>query len=591
MSNIIHFSVDDCIEMFRDITVNNYDSLFDSKYFSFFKYLHDRYKACISLYTFIDYKGFNISNTSIKYKKEFSENSNWLKIGFYGYNENSRYNSNKNIASKDYKLFLKYVYRFTGSRNIIDHIPRLHCFSADINNIYEMKKIDNGIIGALTADDDRDNYYLKTNENIFLNKHGEYKDIKNNILFIKTTLRIENISDIDITINNINLNNNIIMFTHENFLDNNDIKNNITKIYDHALKNDYNPNFIENISMLESINLDRIKKFIDCYIPVTTCNLKCQYCYITQSNRWSDALPEFKYSAEHVRKALSKDRLGGVCMLNMCAGGETLLHKYIIDLLRELLYEGHYIWVITNGILTKRFEEIISFPKELLYRLAFKFSFHYFELKRLNKLEEYVKNVKMVHEHGCSFSIEITPHDELIEYIDEIKEFCYKNFGALCHITVARADNTSDKHILTNLSKENYRKVWSAFNSSMFSFKLSTFLAKRREYCYAGKWSYSLNIGTGIIQQCYSSNEYKNIFDDIYSNIELNSIGKKCLEPHCYNSHAFLTFGDIPSLDTPYYEEMRNRVCEDGSEWLNPYMKEFCSHKLIENNKRKLFFI
>lgn len=31
---------------------------------------------------------------------------------------------------------------------------------------------------------------------------------------------------------------------------------------------------------------------------------------------------------------------------------------------------------------------------------------------------------------------------------------------------------------------------------------------------------------------------------------------------------------------------MRNRVLPDGSEWLNPYMKEFLSHKLEENNNK-----
>ena len=591
MSNIIHFSVDDCIEMFRDITVNNYDSLFDSKYFSFFKYLHDRYKACISLYTFIDYKGFNISNTSVKYKKEFSENSNWLKIGFHGYNENSRYNSNKNIASKDYKLFLKYVYRFTGSSNIIDHIPRLHCFSGDINNIYEMKKIDNGIIGALTADDDRDNYYLKTNENIFLNKHGEYKDIKNNILFIKTTLRIENISDIDVAINNINLNNNIIMFTHENFLNNDNIKNNIIKIYDYALKNDYNPNFIEFESKLLHENFPIIKRYIECHIPVTTCNLKCEYCYITQTNRWSDALPEFKYSSQYVRRALSKERLDGVCLLNMCADGETLLHEYVIDLVKEVLEEGHYVFIVTNGTLNKRFDEILQkIDKSLLYRLVFKFSFHYKELLRINKIKDYFANVKKMRDAGCSFTVELTPYDDIIKDIEDIKKIVKENVGNVCHVTIARSDDKEGVPILTNLSRNDYKKTWEVFDSNLFNFKIDIFGRKIDEYCYAGVWSLFVDIGTGEARQCYASNYYQNIFGDINKPIMWRPIGTKCLLPHCFNAHAFITLGDVPKINSPFYADVRNRVCDDGSEWLNPYIKEIFSHKLIENNKRKLFF-
>ena len=581
MNKIIHFSVDDCIEIFKDITINNYNSLFESEYFSFFKELHDKYNAKISLYSFVEYKGFNLKNTTDKFKKEFVNNSNWLKIGFHGFNENSKYNDKENIK-KDYKLFIKYIKKFAGSLNIIDNFIRLHYFSGNLDNMLKIKKL--GIKGLLTADDERDNYYLKKNENIFLNRHYIYKDIKNDIFFIKTNLRIERIENINETLKTIDKNNNIIMFTHEEYLNDKNIRDKIINIYEY-FKLTHKPDFFNFVEEdLKDIKLDKIKKFIDCFIPITTCNFRCPYCYITQSNRWNDALPEFKYSAKDVRKALSKERLGGTCLLNMCGGGETLLHPYIIELLKELLEEGHYIWVITNGSLNKRFEEISKFPKNLLYRLAFKFSFHYLELKRLNKLEDYVKNIKLMQDLGVSFSVEITPYDELIEYIDEIKEFSLKNFGALPHITVARNENTKDREILTKLSKEEYGKVWSQFNSEMFNFKLSIFLVKRKEYCMAGKWSYFLDIGWGNLKQCYSYFEEKNIFED-NEPINLRAIGK-CLDPHCINGHAFLTWGSIPSLKTPYYCEMRNRIQFDGIEWLNPYMKEFCSHKLEENNRK-----
>ena len=582
MNKIIHFSIDDCIEIFRDITINNYNSLFESEYFSFFKELHDKYDAKISLYSFVEYKEFNIKNTTDKFKKEFIDNSNWLKIGFHGFSENSRYNGKENIK-KDYKLFLKYIKRFAGSLNVIDNFIRLHYFSGNLENILKIKKF--GIKGLFTADDDRDNYYLKKNENIFLNKHNIYKDIKNEIFFIKTNLRIEKIENINETLKTIDRDNSLIMFTHEQYLNDKNIRDKIIDIYEYS-KETHKPDFINFVEdEFKDIKLDKIKKFIDCYIPITTCNFRCPYCYITQNNRWNDALPEFKYSAQYVRKALSKERLGGTCLLNMCGGGETLLPPYIIELLKELLEEGHYIWIITNGSLNKRFEEISKFPKNLLYRLAFKFSFHYLELKRLNKLEDYVKNIKLMQDSGASFSIEITPYDELIEYIDEIKEFSLKNFGALPHITVAREDNTDNKKILTKLSKQEYNKVWSQFNSKMFSFKLSTFLVKRKEYCYAGKWSYILDIGKGVLRQCYSNNLQQNIFENMKP-IKIKSVGRKCLEPHCYNSHAFLTWGDIPRLKAPYYYEMRNRIQSDEKEWLNPYMKEFCSHKLKENNNK-----
>ena len=265
MNKIINFSIDDCIEIFRDITINNYNSLFESDYFSFFKELHDKYDAKISLYSFVEYKEFNIKNTTDKFKKEFINNCNWLKIGFHGFNENRRYNDKENIK-KDYKLFLKYIKRFAGNLNIIDNFIRLHYFSGNLENMIKIKKF--GIKGLFTADDDRDNYYLKKNENIFLNKHNIYKDIKNEIFFIKTNFRIEKIENINETLKTIDINNNIIMFTHEQYLNNKNIRDKIIDIYEYS-KETHKPDFINFVeyefkdikSLLTKLNKDNETTF------------------------------------------------------------------------------------------------------------------------------------------------------------------------------------------------------------------------------------------------------------------------------------------------------------------------------------------
>lgn len=42
--------------------------------------------------------------------------------------------------------------------------------------------------------------------------------------------------------------------------------------------------------------------------------------------------------------------------------------------------------------------------------------------------------------------------------------------------------------------------------------------------------------------------------------------------------------GSIPELKSPTYAELRNRICEDGTEWLGKEVKEFYSSKLYESN-------
>jgi hypothetical protein len=213
-----------------------------------------------------------------------------------------------------------------------------------------------------------------------------------------------------------------------------------------------------------------------------------------------------------------------------------------------------------------------------------KFSFHYLELKRLSLLEHFVANVNRMRDAGISITVEITPSDELVPYIDELKETCIKYFGALCHVTIARDDRTGGKEILSDYSFDEYKNIWGQFNSELFAYKTSIFYKKRTEFCNAGDWSIVVNLGTGEYRQCYCGDTLGNIYKNPKKKLNLYPIGHGCREPHCYNGHAFLTLGDIPELLSPTYAEVRNRACADGTEWLSPTMKQFISTKLSESN-------
>lgn len=329
----------------------------------------------------------------------------------------------------------------------------------------------------------------------------------------------------------------------------------------------------------------KMKRFIGINVPVTTCNLRCHYCYITQLKQWDAKLPNFQYDAKHVRKALSKKRLGGTALINLTGGGETLLPPEMILYIKELLEEGHYLEVVTNGTVTKRFEELEKLDRKLLERLEFKFSFHYLELKRLNKLDVFFNNIKMMREAGCSFTVEVTPTDELIPYIDELKETCNKNLGALCQMTIARADTKDDKRIWTNLSDEEYIETWSQFKSNMFDFKTQLLGKKRREFCYAGAWSLYVNLKNGDTKQCYGQLVNQNIFKNLDKPIKFEPVGHYCRQPYCYNGHAYLSVGCIPELKAPTYADIRNRKCENREMWFSDKGLLFFSSCLYDSNK------
>ncbi len=331
--------------------------------------------------------------------------------------------------------------------------------------------------------------------------------------------------------------------------------------------------------------MDRIKRFFDVYVPVKSCNLKCHYCYVTEDAKSKMGDTAFEYTPEQIGRALAIERLGGKCLFHICGYGETLIPPEIAEIIKEILKQGHYVFVVTNGLISKRIDQILEFPQEYLTRLGFKFSFHYLELLRTNQLEKFTYNVSRVRTAGCSISVEVTPSDELEPYIDEMRRYSIEKFGALPHITVPRNGDDPSWPLLSKRSLQEFKDIWGQFESELFDFKLSTWGIKRKEYCYAGAWSGLLNIGNGELSRCYGGKYSQNILKDPTKPIIDLPIGNKCSMPHCVNSHIFLTLGDIQSINSYTYAQVRNRVCADGSEWLREPMKSFISGRLEDANE------
>ena len=328
-----------------------------------------------------------------------------------------------------------------------------------------------------------------------------------------------------------------------------------------------------------------IMKMIAINVPISACNLRCHYCYISQLDNWEKRNKGDIIDPVKIEKAFSAKRLGGACIINLTGKGETLIPKEMPEVLRRLLLQGHYLEVVTNGTLSQRFDEIAKFPTELLNRLEFKFSFHYLELRNKGWLDLFFKNVLKMRDCGCAFTIELMPNDEILPYIEDIKKICLDKVGALCQLTIGR-DDTDNRKILTKLTPEEYLKIWGSFDSDMFKFKYSVFDVKRCEFCYAGMWTLYVDLISGKASQCYGFKPDQNVYDNLDKPLYFRPVGRKCKQPFCFNGHAFLTLGVVPELETPTYADIRDRVDQEGNHWLTKEIADAFSSKLIDTNKK-----
>lgn len=331
--------------------------------------------------------------------------------------------------------------------------------------------------------------------------------------------------------------------------------------------------------------MEQIHKFIECLIPVTACNLKCSYCYVMQENRRSLQIPNLNYSLDTIQYALRKERFGGTCYFSICGAGETMLPQYMVELIRRILENGHYVNVTSNGTVTARYEEMCrTIPPKYLKRLHCAFSLHYIELERRHLTDTFFSNVKKMKDAGCSIVVQLNMCDEYMPLLDEIKARCMEELGALPQVAVTRKESgfpVKRIELYTAGSEEAYIQAGKGFESPLFDYTLKNFLKHRKEFCYAGDWSYQLNLQNGLLKRCYCSCVVQNIFKDPEKKLMHLAVGHACNSLYCNNSSHFMALGVIPELDGPSYAELRDRpqAC-----WYSPEMRGVLGAKLSQTN-------
>ena len=198
-NKFLFVSLDDCT-FWSDLITNTltYSSVFDNSLLSDLRDLHNEYGMKFSLYCFNTDGTNNITDCPTKFQHELQECKDWLKFGFHARESGMNYASGSGGSMEtDYADFVTGIMKLTGSTLCIDRCTRLANFAGNLANCVAARDSDCGVLALLTSDDNRDSYYLDTDQNAYMTKHSKYFDSDTQLTFIKTQTRLD--GSIDMT--------------------------------------------------------------------------------------------------------------------------------------------------------------------------------------------------------------------------------------------------------------------------------------------------------------------------------------------------------------------------------------------------------
>ena len=161
------FTVDDNIRFFKEICERVYGSIFEHPYLAMYKRLHEVYGVKVQLNLFYECEGFCLSDMTDRYKDEWADSADWLKMSFHSRLENVRPYEESGFGEVFLDCFdvNNEIRRFAGEKSLAKTTTIHYCALTD-NGIDAVKS--NGCKGLLglysTGDSPRVSYQNSTDE-------------------------------------------------------------------------------------------------------------------------------------------------------------------------------------------------------------------------------------------------------------------------------------------------------------------------------------------------------------------------------------------------------------------------------------------
>lgn len=193
----LHFSVDDVFGCLHDAFTGAYASPFAQPTFAYLRHLHERYGLCVSLYCFAEdaaVTGWRLAHADERFAAEFAAAASWLRFGFHALNAGTRYSAgvtSAEAARAHHDEVAAAIVRFA-TPAALDRAPRLHYYTGSLAAVRAMADGPHGLLGLLTADDDRaEVYYLDDETRRLVREEGSLRDPTTGLELFSTDLRLE----------------------------------------------------------------------------------------------------------------------------------------------------------------------------------------------------------------------------------------------------------------------------------------------------------------------------------------------------------------------------------------------------------------
>ncbi|MBQ8747861.1 MAG: hypothetical protein IJZ08_08360 [Clostridia bacterium] len=226
------FAIDDVIWTFKDLAEKEYASVFDQPFMAIFKRLHDDFGTKIQLNLFYEdeLSDFNLSMMPDRYKSEFEEAADWLKLTFHG-----RKNTPSRIYRfapyqemyEDYVKITREIVRFAGEKAVQSTVNGIHWGESTRDGARALRAVGiRCLVGSYIFDKNGDPYvayYLNKEQTAHANTRAFWVDTAEDIIFAQDSIYLNNVPPdktapfLDDVKKNPHLSGTINMVTHEQF--------------------------------------------------------------------------------------------------------------------------------------------------------------------------------------------------------------------------------------------------------------------------------------------------------------------------------------------------------------------------------------